>query len=92
MGAALLPAGAVPRLVVELTTHVGHFVGRGRNSLVLCEEAATGAAFLRVVGTWDRLGWYQGAYHWAGEAARQAFWGGGRPAERMLHQITAATG
>jgi hypothetical protein len=81
-----LPPAAVPHLLVELTTHLGHFMGRGRNHLLLYDDA--GRAFLRAVGCWDPMRWYvDEAYRRRGAAAQQRFWGGGPPEQSMLHQI-----
>lgn len=81
-----LPPDGHPRLLLELTTHLGHFMGRGRNHLLLYEHGDR--AFLRAVGCWDPMRWYiDEAYRLRGAEAQRRFWGGGRPEQSMLHQI-----
>ena len=80
------PPGCTPRLAIELTTHEGHFMGRGRNRLLLYEQ--DGQAFLRAAGTWDDMSiTLETAYRSAGRHAQQAFWGDEHPESSMLHQI-----
>jgi hypothetical protein len=89
-GAAAVPEGASPALVVELTTHNGHFIGNAISRLVLYED--DGTAYLRDVGSWDPMPWYiRLPYHIQGETAQHAFWGLGTPRQSMLHQIALAT-
>jgi len=45
------PPGCTPRLAIELTTHEGHFMGRGTNRLLAFER--DGQAYPRAAGTWD---------------------------------------
>ena len=87
---AAVPAGATPILAFDLTTHESHFMGRGRNRLVLFEE--DGRALVRAAGTWDPMPWHiERAYARAGAVAQHAFWGEGADIERsMLHQIASA--
>ena len=84
-----LPEGATPRLLLELTTHEGHFLGPAVSRLVVWEE--DGAAFIRDVGEWDPLPAHLAVpFRLAGRAAQVAFWGGGPPEQSMLHQLAAA--
>jgi hypothetical protein len=88
---AAVPEGASADLVIELTTHKGHFMGNAISRLVLFEDR--GQAYLRDVGSWDPMPWYiRLPYHLQGEAAQHAFWGLGEPRQSMLHQIALATG
>ncbi|MCW3010337.1 MAG: hypothetical protein JWO90_741 [Solirubrobacterales bacterium] len=82
-----LPYGADLLVGFDLTTHEGHFMGRGHNRLLLFEH--DGEAFVRAVGTWDPMPWHlEQAYRVAGRDAQRAFWGqGGRPEQSMLHQL-----
>jgi hypothetical protein len=82
-----VPEGGEPVLGFDLTTHKGHFMGRGRNRLILFRH--DGRAWLRAAGTWDPMPWHlHQAYHRAGRDAQQAFWGEGADESRsMLHQI-----
>jgi hypothetical protein len=89
-GEPAVPEGASPALVVELTTHTGHFIGNAISRLVLYED--DGNAYLRDVGSWDPMPWYiRLPYHIQGEKAQHAFWGLGLPRQSMLHQIALAT-
>jgi len=85
-----VPEGAEPILGFDLTTHEGHFMGVGRNRLVLYEHE--GGAWVRAAGTWERMPWHlQAAYRVAGREAQHAFWGqGGDERRSMLHQIGLA--
>jgi hypothetical protein len=84
-----LPAGAEPLAGIELTSHVGHFMGAATSNLLLFEE--DGQAFLRDVGCWDPLPMHLGlAYRTRGADAQRAFWGDGDPAHSMLHGFAAA--
>lgn len=84
-----VPPGATPILAFDLTTHEGHFMGAGRNRLVLYEH--DGRAWVRAAGTWDPMSWHlDQAYRRAGRDAQHAFWGQGRTeAESLLHQIAS---
>ncbi len=85
---ACMPAGASPSAVLELTTHRGHFLGRGRSRLLIFEHE--GGAFLRDVGSWDPLPPHLALpYRLAGDAAQRAFWGSGLPEQSVLHQFAA---
>ncbi len=85
-----IPDGATPLVGFDLTTHEGHFMGRGNNRLVLYEE--DGQAKVRAAGTWDPMPWHlQQVYDLAGRAAQHAFWGDSDdPRKSMLHQIALA--
>jgi hypothetical protein len=87
---AAVPPSATPALVIELTTHKGHFLGNAISRLVLFEDV--GQAYLRDVGSWDPMPWYiLLPYKIQGEAAQHAFWGLGLARQSMLHQIAQAT-
>jgi hypothetical protein len=84
------PEGCTPLLALCLDTHEGHFMGRGRNRLLMYE--LDGQAYLRAAGTWDDLPMtLEQAYRSAGRKAQQAFWGDERPESSMLHQIARRT-
>ena len=87
----IVPEGGTPLVGFDLTTHQGHFMGRGHNRLVLYE--LDGRPWVRAAGTWDPMPWYLArAYRTAGEAAQHAFWGQGDVvAQSMLHQLALAT-
>jgi hypothetical protein len=81
-----VPDGATALLALELTTHEGHFMGRGVNRLLLYER--DGQAFLRAAGTWDEMPlMLEGPYRSLGRHAQAAFWGSGRDDASMLVQI-----
>jgi hypothetical protein len=75
----------------DLTTHEGHFMGRGHNRLILF--AHDGRTWVRAAGTWDPMPWHlAGIYTLAGQAAQAAFWGEtGVERQSMLHQLALAT-
>jgi hypothetical protein len=86
---AAVPEGGSAALVIELTTHRGHFIGNAISRLVLFEH--TGKAYIRDVGSWDPMPWYiLLPYRMQGEKAQHAFWGLGTPRQSMLHQIALA--
>ncbi len=87
-----VPEGGVPLVGFDLTTHEGHFMGRGHNRLLL--YTLDGQAWVRAAGTWDPMPWHlDKAYKLAGQEAQHAFWGQG-DVERlsMLHQLARAIG
>ena len=87
---AAVPEGARAAMVIELTTHRGHFIGNAISRLVLFEH--DGKAYIRDVGSWDPMPWYiRLPYRMQGETAQHAFWGLGTPRQSMLHQIALAT-
>jgi len=84
-----LPAEATPRMLLELTTHEGHFLGPAISRILLYEDAR--GAWVRDIGSWDPLAWHLAApFRLAGRAAQHAFWGGGDPSQSMLHQLALA--
>jgi hypothetical protein len=86
LGAPAVPAGGTPRLLLELTTHAGHFLGPAVSRLVVWEQ--DGAAFIRDVGEWDPLPPHLAVpFRFAGHAAQVAFWGGGAPEDSVLYQL-----
>jgi hypothetical protein len=86
-----VPEGASVALTLELTTHEGHFMGRGVNRLLLYER--DGQAYLRAAGTWDDMPLtHEGAYRTMRRQARGAFRGNGREDSIMLVQIALQTG
>jgi hypothetical protein len=86
-----LPSGAEVLAGVELTTHVGHFMGAATSNLLLFED--DGRAYLRDVGCWDPMPAHlELAYRTRGAEAQRAFWGEGDPDDSMLHGFAAADG
>jgi hypothetical protein len=86
---AVLPSGARPTNLVELTTHDGHFLGRARNYLVLFETSER--AYMRAVGNWDPMPWYaRVSYGYRGADAQRVFWGMESPGHSMLRQFARA--
>lgn len=86
-----VPDGATPLVGFDLTTHAGHFMGRGNNRLLL--YAQDGRHYLRAAGTWDDMPWHlDQAYRYAGHEAQHAFWGEGAAVESMLHQLALRAG
>jgi hypothetical protein len=84
------PQHSTPLAVICLDTHEGHFMGRGRNRLLVYE--LDGQAYLRAAGTWDDMPvTLEQAYRSAGRRAQQAFWGDERAESSMLHQIARRT-
>ncbi len=84
------PPGCTPLAAICLDTHEGHFMGSGRNRLLVYE--LDGQAYLRAAGTWDDLPMtLEQAYRSQGRKAQQAFWGDERPESSMLHQIALRT-
>jgi hypothetical protein len=82
-----VPAGGEPLVGFDLTTHEGHFMGAGRNRLLLYTDQ--GQAWVRAAGTWDPMPWHiDRTYRIAGREAQHAFWGQGNVVEQsMLHQL-----
>jgi len=87
-----IPEGGEPIVGFDLTTHEGHFMGGGRNRLVLF--AHEGKTWVRAAGTWDPMPWHlDRAYRIGGQEAQHAFWGGGNVARlSMLHQLAERVG
>jgi len=84
---SIVPVGGEPLVGFDLTTHRGHFMGRGHNRLVLYMHE--GRAWVKAAGTWDPMPWHiDRAYRIAGREAQHAFWGQGENvAASMLHQL-----
>ena len=82
-----LPGGARPLVGFDLTTHAGHFMGRGHNRLILFLHEDR--AWVRAAGTWDPMPWHvDRAYRTSGSAAQHAFWGlGADEPKSLLHQL-----
>jgi hypothetical protein len=81
-----VPAGARPRAFIELTTHAGHFMGRGISRLMIFEEG--GCGFVRDVGSWDPMPPHLAAgYRAGGRKAQFAFWGPDDDEAGMLVQL-----
>jgi hypothetical protein len=81
-----LPDGARPLVFVELTTHKGHFMGRGVSRLIVYESG--GQAFVRDVGSWDPMSpLIAASYKAGGHEAQLAFWGPADPEAGMLAQL-----
>jgi hypothetical protein len=83
----VLPAGATPLALVVLTTHEGHFLGRGLSHLLVWRDR-DGTAWIRDVGAWDPLPLHLAAtYATAGRTAQHAFWGPTPSSRSMLAQL-----
>jgi len=82
-----VPEGGEPMVGFDLTTHEGHFMGAGRNRLLLF--SFEGRSWVRAAGTWDPMPWHlDEAFRRSGRDAQQAFWGqGGLERQSMLHQL-----
>ena len=82
-----MPEGGEPIFGIDLTTHKGHFMGRGLNRLILFGHEDR--IYLRAAGTWDPMPWHvRTTYRLAGRDAQHAFWGrGATERQSMLHQI-----
>jgi hypothetical protein len=91
-GPRAVPEGGEPLLGFDLTTHRGHFMGHGRNRLIMFRR--DGRDYLRAAGTWDPMPWHAAtAYELAGRQAQQAFWGEGAVVPMsMLHQLARHAG
>ena len=81
-----MPPGATARALVELTTHRGHFLGRGTSRLFVFEHE--GRDFIRDIGSWDPLPPHLAiAYRLGGSRAQRAFWGEGTPEQGLFQQL-----
>ena len=81
------PYGARPIAGIELSAHVGHFMGAGRNRILLYTHG--GRAWIRAAGSWDP----QKVADRELLAAHHALWGRGSVAgQSMLHQIALKLG
>ena len=86
---AELPDGANPMGFIELTTHKGHFMGRGISRLLVYED---GSAFVCDVGSWDPMSPLLAAgYAAGGHEAQVAFWGPDDSELGMLAQLAVIT-
>ena len=88
----LMPEGGEPLFGIDLTTHKGHFMGHGRNRLVVFSHEDR--TYVRAAGTWDPMPWHvRTMYRLAGRDAQHAFWGrGGTERQSMLHQLAKRVG
>jgi hypothetical protein len=87
----LLPEHADPLGLVVLTTHEGHFLGRGASHLLAWRDGH--GAWIRNVGAWDPLPVHlAAAYAAAGQEAQRDFWGPQRPERSMLVQLSVVSG
>jgi hypothetical protein len=86
-----VPEGGEPVLGLDLTAHEGHFMGHGKNRLLIFSH--NGRDFVRAAGTWDPMLWHVASmYALAGREAQHTFWGDGAVVPRsMLHQLALAT-
>jgi hypothetical protein len=76
---------------VELTTHRGHFMGRGISRLLIYTTADR--TLVRDVGSWDPLAPLLAiGYKAGGHDAQVAFWGPDDPELGMLAQLALVTG
>jgi len=82
-----VPEGGAPVAGFDLTTHQGHFMGKGHNRLLLYTHEDR--VWVRAAGTWDPMPWHiERAYRVAGREAQHAFWGQGDVARlSLLHQL-----
>lgn len=84
-----MPPGASAHTLIELTTHQGHFLGRGISRLLLFEHDL--GVFARDIGSWDPLPPHLAAmYRFGGNKAQHAFWGEGTPEQGLFHQLARA--
>ncbi len=90
-GPRAVPAGGEPLFGIDLTAHEGHFMGHGKNRLLVFRH--DGRDYLRAAGTWDPMLWHvASAYELAGREAQHTFWGDGAIERRsMLHQLARRT-
>lgn len=87
----VVPGDATAHLALDLTVHMGHFLGRARESLVVYEQA--GHAYIRSTGTWDPLPpRLKAAYESWGKVQQEEFWGVEYPARSILCQLALAAG
>jgi hypothetical protein len=86
----ILPPGAEPLALAVLTTHHGHFLGRGLSHLLVWRDSK--GAWIRDVGVWDPLPPHLAAtYAAVGRTAQQEFWGPTPPERSMLAQLAIST-
>ncbi|MCW2998022.1 MAG: hypothetical protein JWN65_1571 [Solirubrobacterales bacterium] len=86
----LVPEDADPLALVVLTTHEGHFLGRGASHLLAWRDPR--GAWIRNVGAWDPLPLHlAAAYAAAGREAQRDFWSPGPPDRSMLVQLSVVS-
>ncbi|MEA2249420.1 MAG: hypothetical protein QOH46_3949 [Solirubrobacteraceae bacterium] len=84
------PECATPILLIQLTSHSGHFLGRALSHLVVFEQ--DGLTFIRDVGSWDSLPPHLAtAYAAAGRDAQATFWGPEPEELSVLAQLARVT-
>jgi hypothetical protein len=87
----VLPLGAEPLALAILTTHQGHFLGRGLSHLLVWRDSKGG--WIRDIGAWDPLPPHLAAtYAAVGRTAQREFWGPTPPERSMLAQLAIVTG
>jgi len=87
----VLPPGAEPLALAILTTHQGHFLGRGLSHLLVWRDSEGG--WIRDIGAWDPLPPHLAAtYAAVGRTAQREFWGPTPPERSMLAQLAIVTG
>lgn len=87
----VVPTQATACLALDLTAHMGHFLGRARETLVVYEQDSQ--AFIRSTGTWDPLPpRLKTAYEGWGKQQQEEFWGVKRPEHSMLCRLALAAG
>jgi hypothetical protein len=85
-----LPDAAEPLAYIELTTHAGHFMGRGISRLIV--YSAADGSFVCDIGSWDPLPPHLAVpYAVGGHSAQLAFWGPDDPEASMLAQLAVVT-
>lgn len=81
---------AEPLALAILTTHQGHFLGRGLSHLLVWRDSQ--GAWIRDIGAWDPLPPHLAAtYAAVGRTAQHEFWGPTPPERSMLAQLAIAT-
>jgi hypothetical protein len=84
-----IPEDADIHLAFDLVAHEGHFMGHAKERLIVYTHL--GRSFVRAASSWDPLPAHLAAlYDQVGRGYQHAFWGLGRPAQSMLHQLAAA--
>ncbi|TSE01478.1 hypothetical protein FOS14_02700 [Skermania sp. ID1734] len=81
-------AGSKPIAYIELTTHRGHFMGRGISRVLVYENSE--GAFACDIGSWDPLPpLLETAYRTGGRKAQHSFWGTADPEFGMIAQLAS---
>jgi hypothetical protein len=79
-----------PIMLIQLTSHSGHFLGRAFSHLVIFEQ--DGRTFIQDVGSWDSLPPHLAtAYASAGRDAQATFWGPAPEELSVLAQLARVT-